>query len=158
MSSGKPSISPGTEYVCGFMFDTLDHPFGRVLLINKLRPDYQKGKLNGIGGRVEPGESHAQAMIREFHQETGLMVTDWIYFCQMRYINKATVHFFYAQGDIEAARVQTDEKLQIMGVNAMLNVWCIVSDLRWLIPMALRMNEEPCTYLEVIKVGNIGAS
>jgi 8-oxo-dGTP diphosphatase len=146
-------ISPGTQYVCGFLFDSIDHPFGRVLLIKKLRPDYQAGWLNGVGGKMQHGEQPVQAMIREFKQETGLLITDWIYFCQMRYINKATIHFFYAQGDIDSARSQTDEELQIMGVSSMLNVWCIVPDLRWLVPMALRMKEEPCKYLEVVKVG-----
>lgn len=151
-------ISPGNQYVCGLLFDKLDHPFGRVLLIRKQRPEYQKGLLNGIGGRIEPGEQPLQAMLREFKQETGLFVDTWVYFCKMRYIDKATIHFFYARGDIDAARNQTDEKLEIMGVNAMLNVWCIVPDLRWLVPMALRVGEEPCNYLEVIKVGNVGAS
>lgn len=152
------TFSPGTEYVCGFLFDAIDHPFNRVLLISKLRPEYQEGKLNGIGGRLERGEEPLPGMIREFRQETGLTITAWNYFCQMRYLDKATIHFFYAQGNIDAAQSQTDEELQIMGVSAMLNVWCIVPDLRWLVPMALRMNEEPCKYLEVIKVGNIGAS
>lgn len=149
---------PGTQYVCGFLFDSIVHPFNRVLLINKLRPAYQVDKLNGIGGKVEPGETHVEAMQREFKQETGLQIDEWIYFCQIRYIDKATIHFFYAQGDIDSAQTQTDEQLQILGVTAMLNIWCIVPDLRWLIPMALRMPEEPCKYLEVIKVGNIGAS
>jgi len=40
-----------TKYVCGFLFDMA---FKHVALINKVRPDWQKGKLNGIGGKVEP--------------------------------------------------------------------------------------------------------
>ncbi len=37
------------RYVVGIIFDDQNN----VLLINKLRPDTQKGMLNGIGGKIE---------------------------------------------------------------------------------------------------------
>lgn len=58
----------GTQYVCGFAFD----PLGQVVLIQKKRPAWQAGKLNGVGGHVEPGEAPASAMAREFFEETGV--------------------------------------------------------------------------------------
>lgn len=42
-----------------------------VLLIRKLRPAWQAGRLNGVGGKVEFGESPDEAMAREFREETG---------------------------------------------------------------------------------------
>lgn len=39
-------------YVCGFLFD---RSFENVLLIRKNRPEKQKGRLNGVGGKVEEG-------------------------------------------------------------------------------------------------------
>lgn len=62
------------EYVLGFAFNTKKN---HVLLIEKAKPDWQCGKFNGIGGKVEEGEQHLPAMIREFKEETGLDVTDW---------------------------------------------------------------------------------
>lgn len=63
------------EYVVGFFFAR-----GEVLLILKNRPEWQKGKLNGVGGKIEDGETPAQAMVREFKEETGrdTVETDWL--------------------------------------------------------------------------------
>lgn len=61
-------------YVDGFLFndDGTD-----VLLIRKTRPKWQAGKLNGIGGKVEEHECPANAMSREFAEETGVDFDDW---------------------------------------------------------------------------------
>lgn len=46
-----------------------------ILLIDKKR-GLGAGKVNGPGGRIEPGETSVQAAIRETHEEVGLFVTD----------------------------------------------------------------------------------
>ena len=43
-----------------------------VMLIRKAKPEWQKGRLNLVGGKVEPGESFFAAAEREFREETGL--------------------------------------------------------------------------------------
>jgi len=55
------------KYCLGFLFYS-----NSVLLIEKLKPDWQKGKLNGIGGHVEENETPDYSMIREFKEETSL--------------------------------------------------------------------------------------
>lgn len=55
------------EYVCGFYRDEQNN----LLLILKNKPDWQKGKFNGVGGKIEPKESVILAMAREFQEETG---------------------------------------------------------------------------------------
>ncbi len=45
-----------------------------VAMVQKVRPMWQAGNYNGIGGHVEPGESSLDAMVREFHEETGIYV------------------------------------------------------------------------------------
>lgn len=47
---------------------------GRVLLARKLR-GFGAGKLNGVGGKLEPGESVTHAMIRETQEEIGVTPT-----------------------------------------------------------------------------------
>lgn len=64
------------KYVVGFFYDS---DFDVVVMIKKNRPEWQKGFLNGIGGKIEEGETQLQAMVREFKEETGLNTTsdDW---------------------------------------------------------------------------------
>ena len=51
-----------TKYVCGFVFNQ-----NKILTILKQKgPSNLIGKLNGVGGKVEPLETYLQAMQREF--------------------------------------------------------------------------------------------
>ena len=61
------------RYVVGFAF-TKD--LKRVLLINKNKPEWQKGLLNGVGGKIEGKETPLEAMRREAIEEVGIDV-DW---------------------------------------------------------------------------------
>lgn len=54
-------------YVVGF---AMNPEKTHVLLVEKTHPDWQRGKLNGLGGKVEDGESSWDAMVREFREET----------------------------------------------------------------------------------------
>ncbi|MDP6490644.1 MAG: 8-oxo-dGTP diphosphatase [Kiritimatiellia bacterium] len=47
---------------------------GSILLIHKLR-GLGKGKINGPGGRVEPGETMQQCAVRETEEEIGVTPT-----------------------------------------------------------------------------------
>lgn len=64
------------RYVLGFAFDQ----FNRVCLIRKVKPTWQAGKWNGVGGSIEPTDiSNYHAMAREFWEETGVVtcVSEW---------------------------------------------------------------------------------
>lgn len=43
-----------------------------ILLVEKDRPDWQKGRLNLVGGKIEPEETPEDAAIRELWEEAGL--------------------------------------------------------------------------------------
>lgn len=60
--------------VLGFAFDRAND---QVLLIRKNRPDWQAGRLNGIGGHMEgqDGGSTRSAVRREFAEETAIQTT-----------------------------------------------------------------------------------
>ncbi len=57
------------HYVLGFIFD---QDRKRVLLIRKEKPDWQNGRWNGVGGKVESNDgSPLEAIQREGIEETG---------------------------------------------------------------------------------------
>ncbi len=68
------------RYSMGFLFSS---PFaatdGQVVLIEKNRPSHLAGKLNAVGGHVEEGEDELEAMVREFHEEAGVLTHPWLW-------------------------------------------------------------------------------
>lgn len=97
------------DYCLGFLTD----PAGRVLLIEKRRPAWQAGRLNGIGGKLEEGETCEDAMRRECAEETGLVVTHWTNAGLLTFPG-GQVHVFHAEVDLELARALTDELLRVV--------------------------------------------
>ncbi len=74
-AQNPPPKKVQVEYVLGFMFSPDEK---KVLLIWKNRPSWQAGKLNGIGGKVNPGETPLEAMEREFIEETGFVAKHYV--------------------------------------------------------------------------------
>lgn len=62
------------DYCLGFIFNK---DLTQLLLIKKEKPLNQKDKLNGIGGKVEEGESFYDAIVREVKEEANLDIKDW---------------------------------------------------------------------------------
>lgn len=68
-------LFPIVSYVLGFVFN-MDG--SQVLLIRKARgPNNMAGNVNGIGGKMEAGESPLRAMNREAAEEAGLGGLEW---------------------------------------------------------------------------------
>jgi len=121
-----------TPYVLGFGF--YKWPGGlQVALIEKKKPDWQKGKLNGIGGKIELNESPIDAMVREFKEETDLSFSDWKLFCQS-YDDKNYYVYCYSGFLTEEPTTTTDEVVGIYSVQFLPSN--VMPNLRWLIPMA----------------------
>ena len=59
------------KMVVGFAFNK---KASSILLVRKDRPEWQKGCLNGIGGKMEKSESAITAINRECKEETGLVL------------------------------------------------------------------------------------
>jgi 8-oxo-dGTP diphosphatase len=91
----ESTLAAVVEYVVGFAFDT----DGRVALIRKNRPEWQAGRLNGIGGHVEATDRTPWgAMCREWCEETGQPTpANWRKFVVMDFPG-ARIHFFTALG------------------------------------------------------------
>jgi 8-oxo-dGTP diphosphatase len=123
------------NYVCGFYFD---HLFAQVVLIWKNKPKWQAGKLNGVGGKIEEGETPRIAMRREFKEETGIDHEKWNDLIVLTGENWR-VYFFYAEGnanEFEYAETKESEEIAKIEVDR-LDDYPHISNLRWLIPMAL---------------------
>jgi 8-oxo-dGTP diphosphatase len=134
-----------TEYVVGFIFDELSpgskEPRWPVLLARKSKPDWQKGKLNGVGGRVEPGEDALAAMVREAREETGLKIPaeDWECFAVATGVD-FSIKFFVAAIDTSRRHSTNEEPLAELYDDDLIEEnddGGIVSDLLWLVPLAL---------------------
>lgn len=125
-----------TVYVLGFAFDRTTM-WPQVCLIRKEKPEWQRGKLNGVGGKQEPGEDGRRAMAREFLEETGVETYSgqWHKFHVMRFANGAVIHC-YATDLPLGAQVRTME-MESVGMYPMHNIPPIrIPNLDWLIPMA----------------------
>lgn len=102
------------NYVVGFAFNKGIKD--RVVLIKKNKPKWQKGLLNGVGGKIEVGESPIEAMQREFKEETGIDHKKWDYVGNMSG-EKWVVEIFTCElEDIYDAKTITDEKIIIADV------------------------------------------
>jgi 8-oxo-dGTP diphosphatase len=145
------------EWVVGFLFDA-EAEF--VILIRKNRPEWQKGKLNGVGGKVEPNELIEGAMYREFREETGVIVPpqDWHRFCSLRW-EEGLVHFFRAFRPapvLDKCRTTTDESIERHKVHTLgapgRGRANITPNLLWLVPLAAHRHD---TYdvIDVIETG-----
>ncbi len=106
-----------TQYVCGFAFNPSR---SRVVLITKNRPKFLAGKMNGIGGKVEDGETHCDAMVREFQEETGVETTilDWQIIGKMKFALGAVVFYgaILTDEQIDSAITTTDEIISVVSV------------------------------------------
>ena len=123
------------EYTLGFIFTpSLD----KVLLIHKLNPERQRGKLNGVGGKLEEGEDILTCMVREVQEETGLITkTDkWISLGLMESADwKVHVFTLVYEGNPNDAKSADKEKVEWIYVKALPTN--MMSNLTWLLPLAI---------------------
>lgn len=122
-----------TDYVVGFL-----HDGDRVVLIRKNRPEWQAGKLNGVGGRVEDFELLPAAMSREFHEETGVLLYNWRHFLTL-HSDIHNIYFFTKRVFVETlAKVKTveDEEVIVRPYRT-LQPWEVIPNLEWILPLAM---------------------
>lgn len=141
------------EYVVGFPFSD-DKEL--VMLLRKNKPDFQAGRLNGVGGKVEEFDRlrnaksiRVNAMEREWLEESRGLIgpLDWKWFVTFQG-NNSIVHAFKAFADTDTLMKLHGEKNDTGEVfvgfltdfitsrpNAEANR--LMPNLSWLLPMAL---------------------
>lgn len=124
------------KFVLSFLFNP---DKSRVVLIKKNRPDWMAGKLNAIGGHVEPGEDPREAAHREFLEETGIHVPTplWQLFLTLdRGGDRMLYCFWFVSHRAYQSRSLTDEPVNLAVINE-LNPDAIVKDTLWILALAL---------------------
>ena len=136
------------NYVVGFLFNQY---YSEVVLIRKTHPEWQKGKLNGVGGKINPGEHPNNAMTRKFEEEAGLLIAPefWRHVCTIQWpddevrvqdAEPSKVWFFTAKLEIEylGAYVssQTEEQIEIHHLDVVSWMSDLIPNLTWLLPLA----------------------
>ncbi len=123
------------QYTLGFIFnEALDH----VVLMHKAKPEWQAGKLNGIGGKVEEGEDHLSCMVREAKEETNLETRhgDWVFLGEMGSDGWGMQVFTLTHiGDMQAIQSMEAEKVEWFPVAALPDN--VLGNLYWLVPLAI---------------------
>jgi 8-oxo-dGTP pyrophosphatase MutT (NUDIX family) len=148
-----------TVYVAGFLLDDT----GRVVLVRKNRPEWQAGKLNAVGGKIEPGEEPYDAMRREFYEEAGLGIHGWDHFATVA--GEGFAVWFYRLRTHALVldrwvRTMTDETIEVHQISDILDQFAhdssyaedwdehrALPNLSWLLPLAAYTHD---TYLPVI--------
>lgn len=135
------------RYVTGFMF-SLDRKC--VSLIKKNNPEWQRGRFNGVGGKIEAGESPALAMSREFKEETAVVTSpdDWTFFLTLTDQKSYEVNMLFCFSDKVFSVVSAElEEVKIFKVDELPKN--IISNLSWLIPLALDKSVQHNTHIKI---------
>lgn len=150
-----------SRMVVGFVFDD---DFRHVLLIQKQKPDWQRGFFNGIGGKCKEKEPPRLAIARETYEETGMDVEpeSWTHFLTLHTGGKpetapaVEVSFFFTNVErcvITSAESKTKEQILIVPRRSLLD-YKTVPNLQWMVPLAASWNEGllPYQYAHAIEV------
>lgn len=123
------------EYVLCFLYDKMSK---YVALVHKNKPAWQAGKINGIGGKVEPGEPPVTACYREFLEETGVEIPadDWRQFLTLSGKGFAVYAYVAFSDRVFYCKTIESEKIEVFKVNEIDYSKC-VDNLKWIIPLSM---------------------
>src|SRR5690242_4185314 len=109
------------KYILGFAFN---RDKSKVLLIKKNRPQWQAGFFNGIGGKIEDFDaSTADAMVREFREETGIVTSpeQWNQYAKVASPYFDVTCYWTVVDNFEEYQSITDEIVFPVGIDYLFN-------------------------------------
>lgn len=139
------------DYVVGFLFS---EDKKNVLLVEKIKPLWQKGKLNGVGGKIEKNEFASDAMCREFQEETGIdSLILWQIYAKLYTPGIFSLFVYKAFDDVIWKTNEVNdvgEKLHIRFIPGISWEEPKIFNLNWLIPLALDDSVQEMISVELI--------
>lgn len=127
------------KFTLGFVFNA---DLAKVLLVHKQRPDWQSGRINGIGGKIVGDESALNCIVREWKEESALAIQpeNWIRYALIKQLEGNVVVFASKfTGDMSEATQNDYEMIEWFDItNLPQNS---LSNLIWLVPMAKQIIE-----------------
>lgn len=126
------------EYVLTSVFCFYgDHVPKEIKIVHKDRPEWQKGKINLPGGKVEPGETPEQAAKREFQEEVGATANKVVLMGKI--LGKDCIIYCFhvvEVGEINLPRSSTEtEKVEWMFISDLMTDKRLMPNLRVIIPL-----------------------
>jgi len=115
----------------------------KVLLIKKKKPVYHAGMLNGLGGKLEPGETHLECVIREIEEEAGFITQkkDWI---KVGFLTWSIWRVSVWTGVYDSSQEKTtnfpEEGVGWHDARSLSNN--VIENLHWLIPLCIDVNQK----------------
>ena len=123
------------DYVLGLAFDERRK---NIVLIEKQKPDWQKGKWNAIGGKIEPSDPTPRyAMEREFWEETGVLGLIWAPLASVVAPYWRMWVFETFSSKIWGATTMEEERVHIHNIDNILRDPNLIDSLKFYIPLAL---------------------
>ena len=125
------------DYVAGFL---LSPDRSQVALVRKAKPAWQVGRWNGVGGKIEEGETPMAAMVREYWEEAGVMTwpLQWQHRVTLSF-NGGRVYFFLGfseQVTLTRTAHHEVEPVQAHQLSQLANI-PLMQNLRWIIPLCM---------------------
>lgn len=128
------------EYVLGFAFD---EGLNNVVLIRKAKPPFMRGRINGIGGKIDTEQEHRHpslAMSREFNEETGVqfLADEWKRFAEITCSEGQLIQVFTTRSQVIFDCGTNEDKGEIVSLYDPRQLpSAVMNNVRWLVPMAL---------------------
>jgi 8-oxo-dGTP pyrophosphatase MutT (NUDIX family) len=137
------------NYVLGFAFDKARE---RVVLIRKERgPQVNIGLLNGVGGKIEGKEEDYAAMSREFFEETGVWLPDFLWDRRGHFSGKdwrVTVFSVFSD-EVVGCRTTESEKVLLSRVDEAFGRYACARNVEKLLQLCLDERIEYFSWTEV---------
>lgn len=123
------------NYTLGFCFHD-----GKVLLIEKKSPEWQNGKLNGIGGKISFGETIRSSLTRSFKEATNVVIQpdDWLNVCKVKNVDFEMTVFAAEVDNIEMFDLE-NKNLHLIDLPALResDEFSVLLDVRMLVELCL---------------------
>lgn len=134
-----------TQYVLSYAFPYIGSTSAKIVLVEKLKPEWQCGLLNLPGGKIEAGETPEEAACRELKEETALdAVAADAKVLGVIEGDDFAVHVVscgyrsqWWNGEKQEARKMTDEEVVTLDFRVALNDPRLIPNLKIIIPLCM---------------------